>query len=288
MCDLVKGYRDQSELRYSFNKLAKKTYGLNFEDWYQNGYWGDNYNPYSLVKDGKVVANVSVNLMNIKWNGVSRHFIQLGTVMTDTQYRNRGFIRKIMEAIETDYANKVDGMYLFANDSVVEFYPKFGYRKAIEHQYSKQISITVSATMRQTSMNDKATWETLEHAIHKSKIFGQFEMINNSGLFMFYVTKFMQGNVYYDEILDTYVIAGIEGDGLLIHAIFSEYEVELNDVIKAFGKNIKKVTLGFTPKNTSGYICTELQEDNTTLFVKGNVFADFEKEKLMFPTLAHA
>ena len=61
---IIKKYRDKEELRKSFNELAKKTFGLNFEDWYQNGFWGDNYNPYSIVMDGRIVANVSVN-MNI-------------------------------------------------------------------------------------------------------------------------------------------------------------------------------------------------------------------------------
>lgn len=288
MYSLINNYKQNEALRHSFNELAKKTYGLDFEDWYQNGYWGDNYNPYSIVKDGEIIANVSVNITDMMWNGMRRKMIQLGTVMTDAQYRNKGFISKIMEAIEAEYAGKVEGMYLFANDSVLEFYPKFEYRKAKEHQYSKLVSIIVPATIMQIEMNDKAAWGRLEYAINKSKFFSQFEMIDNSGLFMFYVTKFMRENVYYDQILDTYVIAEIEGEELLIHAIFSEHEIETNDVIKAFGISIKKVTLGFTPKKKSDYICTELQGDNTTLFVKGNAFADFEREKFMFPTLAHA
>lgn len=36
---LMKDYRNNEELRASFNVLAKKTFGLDFEDWYQNGYW---------------------------------------------------------------------------------------------------------------------------------------------------------------------------------------------------------------------------------------------------------
>lgn len=58
----VKDYRSNDELRASFNELVKKTFGLDFEDWYQNGYWTEKYNPYSMVENGKVIANVSVNL----------------------------------------------------------------------------------------------------------------------------------------------------------------------------------------------------------------------------------
>ena len=43
--EFVKDYRDNPGLRASFNALAGEIFGLDFEDWYQNGYWGDSYNP---------------------------------------------------------------------------------------------------------------------------------------------------------------------------------------------------------------------------------------------------
>ena len=61
MYEIIKNYRDNEQLRHSFNELAMKTFDIDFEDWYQNGYWTDRYNPRSIVIDGKVVANVSVN-----------------------------------------------------------------------------------------------------------------------------------------------------------------------------------------------------------------------------------
>ena len=54
MVQILKGYRHDAALRASFNALAEKTFGLNFEGWYQNGFWGDNYNPYSVFMDGKI------------------------------------------------------------------------------------------------------------------------------------------------------------------------------------------------------------------------------------------
>ena len=97
MYEIVKNYRANDALRRSFNSLAEKTFGLNFENWYQNGFWGDNYNPYSVVIDGQVVANVSVNRTDLVMDGARRQLLQLGTVMTDERYRNRGYIRAIMQ-----------------------------------------------------------------------------------------------------------------------------------------------------------------------------------------------
>ena len=51
---IVKDYRDNKELRDSFNELAKEVFNLSFEKWYQNGFWKENYNPVSIVIEGKV------------------------------------------------------------------------------------------------------------------------------------------------------------------------------------------------------------------------------------------
>jgi len=34
-----KDYKNNEELRKSFNDLATLVFGLSFEDWYQKGYW---------------------------------------------------------------------------------------------------------------------------------------------------------------------------------------------------------------------------------------------------------
>lgn len=285
--EIIKNYHSNNILRNSFNELAQKTFGLDFEDWYQNGYWKDKYIPYSVVERERVIANVSVNLMDMLWNGSIVHLIQLGTVMTEESYRNQGLIRKIMEQVEADY-KQVDGIYLFANDSVLDFYQKFGYRKVSEYQYSKQVNITEAARVKTLSMGDKQEWNVLEKAIQNNQFHGQFDMVENIELFMFYVTKFMQENVYYDELLKAYVIAEVEQDEALIHAVFSEHKVDINDIIQSFSNTIKRVILGFTPEETVGYECSEVQEEDTTLFVKGRAFDDFAEKRIMFPTLSHA
>ena len=133
MLEIVKHYRNNSALRASFNELARKTFGIDFEPWYQRGFWTDRYDPYSVVENGRIIANVSVNHMDMRILGERKRLIQLGTVMTDPQYRNRGLIRMLMEQIQQEFAD-ADGMFLFANDSVLEFYPKFGFRKGTEYE----------------------------------------------------------------------------------------------------------------------------------------------------------
>jgi len=69
---VIKDYRNDTKLRTSFNELAGKTFGLNFEDWYQNGYWTDRYNPHSIVIDGKVAAAM---VLSVKRNTINKRIV---------------------------------------------------------------------------------------------------------------------------------------------------------------------------------------------------------------------
>lgn len=285
---IVKDYRTNDTLRNSLNKLTNATFGFDFSNWYANGYWNGNYIPYSILVNDEVVANVSVNIMNFNVSGEKKFYIQLGTVMTDEKYRNKGLIRVLMNEIENDYGDKVDGMFLFANDEVVDFYPKFGFVKASESQYIKSVDIKEDMTAEKIPMNDKKAWDSLKSIIDSSAVNGAFEMVENSDLILFYITSFMQESVYYIKSLDTYVIADVDGDELLIYNILSKNVIDINDVINAFGKEIKNVKCGFTPQNVEGFTKTELVEDDTTLFVKGAGLLNFSNENKMFPLLSHA
>lgn len=231
--------------------------------------------------------------MNFFWNGERKFFIQLGTVMTNESYRNRGFIKQIMDEIERDYQQKTEGFFLFANDSVLDFYPKFGFQKSEEFQYVREISTTEKSvpdqmTIEQIPMQDNTAWTLLENAIQKSIPHSSFEMAHNSELILFYVTKYMQENVYYHKEQDAYVIAEIEDSSLLLHNIFSPVPVEIGQIVESFGNGIQQVRLGFTPMDCEGYTRVPLKEDDCTLFLKGKEFERFAQDGLMFPTLAHA
>ncbi len=285
---IVNNYREDDNLRNSFNKLAENIYGLTFEPWYQNGYWTKKYIPYSIVDNGEVVANISANPMKFIEKGSVKHYIQLGTVMTDKAYRNQGLSRKLMENILKDYKEKVDGIYLFANDSVLDFYPKFGFKKSKEYQYVKTVDNKGKMKATKILMDNKRSRDVLESAINRSINHSEFEMVENPELILFHILNFMKDCVYYIEKLDTYVIVEIEGEELFIHNVFSENETDIDSIVDSFGNSVKKVTLGFTPNHANGFEVMEYKEEDTTLFVMGKDFNSFYDKHFMFPTLSHA
>ena len=284
---IIKNYQADAALRASFNALAEATFGLSFENWYRLGYWGSNYTPYSVFEDGKIVANVSVNRTDMMIGGQRKRLYQLGTVMTDPEYRNRGYIRAVMAEVEKDIAD-ADGVYLFANDSVLAFYPKFGFREDREFVYSRAVEQSGDCVMEQIPMDILENRERLAAVMASSSFQTGCTMVDNPGLIFFYAAQFMQENVYFWAEKDAWVIAEPEDGTLMIHNVFAPEDISLNAVISAFGGEITEVTLGFAPADKTGWNCRELKEEDTTFFTRGNTFRDFAEKELRIPSLAHA
>lgn len=286
----IKDYKENTLLRKSFNALTKKTYGFDFEQWYQDGYWGNWYVPYSLLDGENIVANVSISIIDFLVLGESKGYVQLGTVMTDSSYRNQGLSRYLIEKVIEEWKVKCHMLYLFANDSVLNFYPQFGFTAAKEYQYSKAVANdNENIAAEKLDMSLVSNRELLVEKINSSVPIAKLSMLKNPELIMFYCTSFMMDNVYYLREKDVIVIAELDGDTLYLQDIFSSSEANIDDIIKSLtNKEVKKVVLGFTHNDSGSYCVNLLKEEGTTLFVMKDKEDLFKNTKLMFPILSHA
>lgn len=283
-------YKDNEILRNSFNGLAEKTFGINFEKWYKEGYWSDSYIPYSLVYNNKVVSNVSVSIMDIMIQGDEKRYIQIGTVMTDEEYRNNGLSRFLMEKIIEEWEDKCDFIYLYANDSVLKFYPRFGFEKYNEYQYSiNSVKEKSKEKIRKLNIDNTSDKDILTEVINNKIPLSNLHIKNNSSLIMFYCLDFMKENIYYIEDFNTVTICEYDKEVLYVQDIFLTQEIDLDKIINMLMKEeTKKVVLGFTPNNTACYEENLVNEEDTTLFIRAKKENPFKIEKLMFPVLSHA
>jgi predicted acetyltransferase len=283
----IKAYQADNTYRKSFNELAQSVFELSFEDWYQNGYWTEKYIPYSFLHKDKVVANVSVSPMKFMHNGEIKNYLQLGTVMTEEEYRNQGLIRRLMEEVDSDFGKSVDGYFLFANETVLDFYPKFGYKRMTEHSFYKfPKNLTEMAAMK-IPMKSKEDYKLLEEAVINSCPQSSLWMLENMELVMFYATQFMSENIYEVKSQNAYVIAELDEGDLFIDQIFAPNKVNMDETIASFGKEVKKVTLGFTPLDTDGFMWEESTDEDTVLHGKGSSLIELEGLKQRIPTLSH-
>lgn len=285
--EIMHGYRNDKALRHSFNALAEQTFGLNFENWYRLGYWGDNYDPHSAVLDGAVVANVSVNRCDLVIGGKRRKIYQLGTVMTAPEHRGKGYIRAIMEYLDPILA-EADGVYLFANDSVVDFYPRFGFRRAAEITCHKTVRQTGICQFTSVPMDTPENRARLADAMEASAFREGCPMAGNPELIFFYVSQFMRSSVRYSETLKAWVIADLEEGCLTLYNVFGPAALTLDAVIAAFGSEVQRVALAFSPADKTGWETALHTEADSTFFVRGDAFREFEALGLRIPGLAHA
>lgn len=248
---------------------------------------GEQYIPHVLLDRDRIVANVSVNIIDTLWKNQSKRYIQLGTVMTDCEYRQRGLSRWLIERILETYKEECDAIYLFANDSVLDFYPKFGFVK--RNQYQCQIPIIPKVgQLRLLDMSSKEDKALLIEKYRKSNPFSALPMEENVGLLMFYCSQFLKDNVYYIEKYDAIVIMEQEDENMICYDIFCDANNDLENLLSTIARaQTKNILLGFTPKKSDSYENFILKGEDT-LFVLEEAEDIFAGNKIMFPLLSHA
>ncbi len=287
--ELVIDYKNNKKLRGYLNNLTKETYGFDFENWYQGGYWKDSYVPYSILDGDRIVSNVSITIIDFIIDDIKRTYIQIGTVMTHEAYRGQGLNRALMEKVLKDWKGNCDMIYLFANDTVLDFYPKFGFSPIQEYQHTRDIVSTKSTTDSiQLDMTDTKNKELLHKEVKTSFHYSKISVVDNTSLVMFYYISFTTQNVYYIKKYDAIVVATFHDTILHIHDIFSKKEIPVDAIIEAMSyKKIKKVVLGFTPKDTEQYDESPLEPDDK-LFILDDKRELFKNARYRFPMLSHA
>ena len=128
--EYVTDYRDDAKLRGQFDELTREVFeGFSLEPWYKAGYWDDSYVCHSFLDraTGQMVANASVSRLVMRVQGEDLLGFQIGTVATRASFRGQGLSRALMERVLAQVGEQP--VFLFANESVLDFYPKFGFRR---------------------------------------------------------------------------------------------------------------------------------------------------------------
>jgi hypothetical protein len=209
--------------------------------------------------------------------------------MTDEKYRHRGLNSFIIEQVMNEWKDRADLIYLFANDSVLDFYSKFDFKVVEEYQCYKSVNTDHSLSpLKRLNVEDKADEALLIETVKKSIPIAKVSMRNNPSLIMFHCTSYKKNSIFYNEDLKAIAIADFEGDTLYLNDVFAEKHFELNDLIQVMShEKIRKVVLGFTPLNETGFDKRLLKGGDTLFMLKGKVNY-FEDNQWMFPVLSHA
>lgn len=278
----INNYRDEEQYRKSFFELANDVFGLNFEKWFENGFWGESYIPFSYVYENKVIANVSVNILVVIIEGKQYNAVQIGTVMTHPDYRNKGLSKRLMNKVLAEYKNTYDFMYLFANDSVLDFYPKFGFERVEEYQYSTNFSCNLKPEkeLHKLDITNKDDIHFIyQFAKERIPVSQRFATVNAHGIFMYYCLNVFCEDIYYHDSEEAMVIFQKDEKQIDIFDIISRKPVNVNNIlndISCVGTN--KIVFHYTPDYEGLFFERNLIKSGGTLFVKMNGSNYFPKQ----------
>ncbi|MFD2555489.1 GNAT family N-acetyltransferase [Sphingobacterium tabacisoli] len=286
-------YQQEESLRLEFKRMTNSFWGFDFENYYQSGYWDNSCILYSLFDGAKIISHATVTLFDAEVLGESKKLLQIGTVMTDEHYQKRGLGRFLMERIQADFNQKSDGMFLFANETVLDYYPKFGLVPAPEFIAVQQVNNTISdqkPSSRKLNLDTAEDLHLFEGLVDRN-VTNSAVSCKNKGLSFFYTYAYpemgFKDSIYFIEALDCAVVVELADSTLRIIELFSTNKVNLQDVITALGDlTFDKVSLGFTPLE-GDFDFEPWQDDDLHLFVSPNLKQAFEEGKLVIPFLSH-
>ena len=285
--DAIHGGSTEDRERYF--QLAKKVFNLDFHPWYDSGCCGDSFMAYTLYDGDVAVSSAGVVVGEFEWKGELKRYSQLSTVMTDPGYRKHELNRWLIDKVLCDWRDESDMVYLYANDSVVNYYPKFGFEKVTEYAYSLPIARKEGAVVRKLDLSKHADRTLLAKKYETNNPFSALPMCNDFSLLMFHCITFLSDKIYYVKDYDAVVIAEHDEQQLFCYDIYAHGKCKLRDVLSAVaGAETALAVLGFTPNKPNDCRCEVFLEDDHTAFVlqsRQNLFAE---DKVRLPALSRA
>jgi len=291
---LISDYRANNEYFDLLDKLASATFGIALSEWNESGLLGSNYIPYSFVADGRIAANVSANLFSCEIFGQTYQVVQLGTVMTDPAYRKLGLAGKLMRHVLSVYEKESLFIFLFANSSVLEFYPRFGFSRAPQRKYvfrrselcpdqrtdqDPDLSAELRTSFRPVYWENEADRKLISDiAGIRVPLSDSFGFIGDAPFrILFLSDKDNTGKLFYSEALDAVAVVSKEGKTLYIQDLFCRSGAQgksrrayMDRVLSSLPlADVDRIECGFTMDTSYDNVAENLLNDDAdVLFVR--------------------
>ena len=296
--EFVKHYMADDGLRAALNALTRQTFGFDFEKWYAAGGWEGDYLPYSLMEDGRMIANVSANRMRFLLGGQERRYIQLGTVMTDAAYRRRGLASQLMRTAMEDLRSECDGFYLFGDLGALGFYDQLGFSRITETRYTLRRDARQAALSRASQRDvaglflpvpreDAALAMHYRRALQTAVPYASLEHVNRRSLHLFYTLSLK--TVRYCQALDAFCVLAREDGAAVLQSVLCARRLPLEEILSRISEPVSR--LGFAPEADDTALFDAQRWDggeDYRLFILGDDLRAVQDRELCFPALSHA
>ena len=215
--------------------------------------------------------------------------LQIGTVMTHPDYRGRGLGASLMTTVLAEHEGDYDFVYLFGDASALSFYPKFGFTKLEESQFSLVVNPgkVNSGPLRKLDLNsstDRSLFERVTTA--RAAVSQTLGVVNDQHLLLFYGLLALPNNLYYLDDQDALVIYRVKENTLHLFDVISPQAVSLEAVLeRILTAEVTLVRFHFTPDLENWDVLCEPMQTDDALFVKPAITVT---KPFTFPYTSHA
>lgn len=276
-------YKNDDDKRNAFFELTKEVFDFSLKSFYERGLWDENYVCHSFFQKDRCIANISVYHLKLVINNEQYNAVQLGAVSVTSEMRGRGLARKLMEIVLNEYSD-ITIKFLFANKNVLDFYPKFGFKKI--DQILPFLNV-VSGNEYHESLKISPTFDLITAKSSEQKLYSSiFDAVIPAPLFLLGVENH-DCDCRYIEELNT-IIAGKKDDRTYhLYGVFTDRVLSF-DRIKPYllDSETDKVIFHFTPD----WICRDYEFEydynpDDTMFLLTD--KDLNLKAFRFPDLLH-
>ena len=259
---------------------------LDFRSWCSRGGWTSAYEAHGLAQADEIVASVSVMRMRALIGGREVRGAQLGAVGCVPEMRGRGLMRPLLERVLAQLESEADLVWLYANDQVLDFYPRFGFRRARESEFELELPLEPAPVpaprLDLDDPSQRAAWlAACARSLPPTERFGTRD---HGSVALWHACNFYPRDVRVLGEGDTYAVAVQSGDTLHLLDLAASRRFDLLPVLpRLIREPIARVRFGFGPELWCP-AARAVEPSDEALFVRGAVALPAEPFKL--PALA--
>jgi len=185
-----------------FDDLIQEVFGFSFSPWLERKLWDERYESYSIIENDVMLSNVCIYKFELIVLGEKVKANRFGAVATRKDARGKGLSRLLIEHILSLYPDTL--AYLTANPSVVNFYPRFGFRQV--QTYKPEIITKINndpARYIKYKFDDLSFVNALNHRACYSKL---LDCLNAQPIQIFHLLMEYADDIYFLPNLDVVII----------------------------------------------------------------------------------
>jgi ribosomal protein S18 acetylase RimI-like enzyme len=241
-----------TERHSAFFRYVQRIFpGLDFDPWYLRGGWTPAYEVHAVADGGELLAAVAVTRTTAIVAGREHRGAQLGAVGVVPEVRGRGLMRPLLDRVLDQLEPEVDLFHLHANDTVLDFYPRFGFRRVEETDFELAVALAPgpipAPRLDLDDSSGRIAWlETCARALPPTERFG---MRDYGSVALWHASVLHPRAVRVLARGDAYAVAVQRGDTLHLLDLAAPRRFDLLSILPALLEApIARVRFGFCPE----------------------------------------